>query len=312
MLIKRASDIPSSEITSENLYRNRREFLKAAGFTLGAAAIGGALPGSLEAAGKYDATDKQTPYANVTSYNNYYEFGTGKDEPAVNAMGFRTRPWTVEVDGLVKQPKTKYAIDDLLKGITMETRIYRMRCVEAWSMVIPWYGFPLATLIKKLEPTASAKYIEMQTLYAPDRMPEQRRPVLRWPYTEGLRMDEAMNELSFLAIGVYGKEGPTQNGAPLRLVTPWKYGFKGVKAITKIRFVDKQPLTAWAENAPNEYGFYANVNPTVDHPRWSQAQERRLTGGLFDDFKPIKTLMFNGYGDYVASLYTGLDLRRNY
>ena len=313
MLIKRASDIPSSEITSENLYRNRREFLKAAGFTLGAAAIGGALPGSVEGAGKYDATDKQTPYANVTSYNNYYEFGTGKDEPAVNAMSFRTRPWTIEVDGLVKQPKTKYAIDDLLKGITMETRIYRMRCVEAWSMVIPWYGFPLATLIKKLEPTASAKYIEMQTLYAPDRMPgQQGRPILRWPYTEGLRMDEAMNELSFLAIGVYGKEGPAQNGAPLRLVTPWKYGFKGVKAITKIRFVEKQPLTAWAENAPNEYGFYANVNPTVDHPRWSQAQERRLTGGLFDDFKPIKTLMFNGYGDYVASLYTGLDLRRNY
>jgi sulfoxide reductase catalytic subunit YedY len=311
MLIKRATDIPSSEITSEKLYRNRREFLKAAGFTLGASLATAVAPGCATAASKYDTTETKTPYANLTSFNNYYEFGISKEEPALNARNFRTRPWTISVEGLVKKPAT-YAIEDLLKGITMEERIYRMRCVEAWSMVIPWYGFPLATLINKLVPTASARYIEMQTLYSPERMPEQRRPVLRWPYTEGLRMDEAMNELAFLAIGVYGKEGPNQNGAPLRLVVPWKYGFKGVKAITKIRFVEKQPLTAWAENAPHEYGFYANVNPTVDHPRWSQKQERRLVGGLFDDFRPIPTQMFNGYGEYVAKLYTGLDLRTNY
>jgi sulfoxide reductase catalytic subunit YedY len=311
MLIKRAADIPSSEITSEKLYRNRREFLKAAGFGLGASLATAAGAGSAAAAGKYDTNETKTPYANLTSYNNYYEFGTGKEEPALNIRNFRTRPWTISVEGLVKKPAT-YAIDDLLKGITMEERIYRMRCVEAWSMVIPWYGFPLATLINKLQPSASARYIEMQTLFAPDRMPEQRRPILNWPYTEGLRMDEAMNELTFLAIGVYGKEGPPQNGSPLRLVVPWKYGFKGVKAISRIRFVEKQPLTAWVDSAPHEYGFYANVNPSVDHPRWSQKQERRLVGGLFDDFRPIATQMFNGYGDYVAKLYAGMDLRKNY
>jgi sulfoxide reductase catalytic subunit YedY len=311
MLIKRANDIPSSEITAEKAYHNRREFLKAAGFTLGAGIAATVAPGCAQAASKYDTNETKTPFANVTSYNNYYEFGTDKAEPAYNVKNFRTRPWTVAVEGMVKKPAT-YNIEDLLKGITMEERIYRMRCVEAWSMVIPWYGFPMAALLSKLEPTASARFVEMQTLYAPDRMPGQRLDVLRWPYTEGLRMDEAMNELTFLAIGVYGKEGPAQNGSPLRLVVPWKYGFKGVKAITKIRFTDKMPLTAWAESAPHEYGFYANVNPTVDHPRWSQKQERRLVGGLFDDFRPIPTQMFNGYGDYVAKLYTGLDLRRNY
>jgi sulfoxide reductase catalytic subunit YedY len=273
--------------------------------------MGALVPTSSFASSKYDTDEMLTPERDVTSYNNYYEFGTGKDEPVVNAKGFKFRPWTIAVSGMVQKPAT-YQIDDMLKGITMEDRIYRMRCVERWSMVIPWRGFPLATLIKKLAPLPSAKFIKFQTLYAPDRMPEQRRPILHWPYTEGLRMDEATNELTLLAIGVYGKEGPAQNGAPLRLVTPWKYGFKGVKAITKIEFTDKMPLTAWAEEAPHEYGFYANVNPAVDHPRWSQAQEARLTGGVFDQLRPIKTRLFNGYTEYVERLYSGMDLRVNY
>src|SRR5436190_3911261 len=311
MLIKRATDIPSSEITSEDVYRNRRDFIKAATATLGAAAVGSIMPATASAAGKYDTTEKQTPLANVTSYNNYYEFGTDNGDPGVNAIGFPLRPWTIAVSGMVKKPAT-YALDDLLKGITMEDRIYRMRCVERWSMVIPWRGFPLATLISKLEPLPSAKFIKFQTLLAPDKMPEQRRPILHWPYTEGLRMDEAMNELTLLAIGVYGKEGPAQNGAPIRLITPWKYGFKGVKAIAKIEFTDKMPVSAWMEAAPNEYGFYAIVNPNVDHSRWSHAQEKRLTGGIFVKLRPIDTQMFNGYTKYVESMYSGLDLRRNF
>ena len=312
MLIKRATDIPSSEITSEHLYRNRRQFFKAAATTLGAASLSAFLPApSFAAASKYDTDEKQTPLADVTSYNNYYEFGSGKDEPVINARAFKTKPWSVAVSGMVKKPAT-YNLEDLLKGIVMEDRIYRMRCVERWSMVIPWHGFPLATLVKKLEPLPSAKFIKFQTLYAPDRMPEQRQPTLHWPYTEGLRMDEAMNELTLLAVGVYGKEGPAQNGAPIRLITPWKYGFKGIKAIVKMEFTDKMPLSAWMEAAPREYGFYANVNPTVDHPRWSQATETRLTGGVFDQLRPIKTRMFNGYESYVESMYSGLDLRKNY
>jgi sulfoxide reductase catalytic subunit YedY len=311
MLIKRATDIPSSEITSEYLYRNRREFIKAATATLGAAAMGSILPGSAAAAGKYDTDEPKTPIANVTSYNNYYEFGTDKEEPALYAKDFRMRPWKVAVSGMVKKPAT-YDLDDLLKGITMEDRIYRMRCVERWSMVIPWRGFPLAALIKKLEPLPSAKFIKMQTLLDQDRMPLQRQPILNWPYTEGLRMDEAMNELTLFAIGVYGKEGPPQNGAPLRLVTPWKYGFKGVKAIAKIEFTDTMPRSAWMQANPGEYGFYATVNPNVDHPRWSQATETRLTGGLFDQLRPIKTQMFNGYTQYVEKMYSGLDLRKNF
>ncbi|HZI51758.1 MAG TPA: protein-methionine-sulfoxide reductase catalytic subunit MsrP, partial [Terriglobia bacterium] len=268
MLIKKPSDILSSEITSEYVYRNRRQFLQSAAATLAAAGMAGLIPTPGLASSKYDTDEMLTPEKDVTSYNNFYEFGTGKDEPVVNAKGFRMRPWTVNVSGMVKKPAT-YQLDDLLKGIVMEDRIYRMRCVERWSMVIPWRGFPLSTLIKKLEPSPSAKFIKFQTLLDPERMPEQRRPILHWPYTEGLRMDEAMNELTILAIGVYGKEGPPQNGAPLRLITPWKYGFKGVKAIVKIEFTDKMPLTAWNEEAPHEYGFYANVNPSVDHPRWS-------------------------------------------
>ena len=312
MLIKKPTDIPSSEITSEYLYRNRRQFLQAAAATLGTAAASAFLPPRAEAASKYDTDEKQTPYANVTSYNNYYEFGTGKDEPYVNARTFRTKPWTVAVSGLVKKPAT-YNLEDLLKGITMEDRIYRMRCVERWSMVIPWHGFPLATLLKKLEPLSSAKFVRFETLYAPDRMPEQRRrDSLRWPYKEGLRMDEAMNELTLLAVGVYGKEGPAQNGAPLRLITPWKYGFKGIKAIVKIEFTEKMPVSSWMESGPSEYGFYATVNPTVDHPRWSQATETRLTGGILDQLRPIQTRLFNGYGQYVEKMYSTLDLRKNY
>jgi sulfoxide reductase catalytic subunit YedY len=311
MLIRKPSDIPSSEITSEYLYRNRRQFLQTAATTLGVGAVSAFLPGSAAAASKYDTDEKQTPLGNVTTYNNYYEFGTGKDEPSVNARTFKLRPWTVQVAGMVKKPAT-YNLDDLLKGVTMEDRIYRMRCVEAWSMVIPWHGFPLATLISKLEPLPSAKFVKFTTLYAPDRMPGQRYGSLRWPYVEGLRMDEATNELTLLAIGVYGKEGPAQNGAPLRLIVPWKYGFKGIKAITKIEFTDKQPINSWQEAVPEEYGFYANVNPKVDHPRWSQASERRLAGGVLDQLRPIKTQMFNGYTQYVERMYSGMDLRKNF
>jgi sulfoxide reductase catalytic subunit YedY len=315
MLIKKASDLRSSEITPEALYNNRREFLKAASSVLGASAIGSILPGCAEAAApqqpalkksKYDVTEKLTPYEDVTGYNNYYEFGVDKQDPAANSRNFKTTPWTVEVAGMCKKP-AKYALDDLLKGLTMEDRIYRMRCVEAWSMVIPWHGVPLAEVIKRLEPLPSAKFVEFKTLLDPTRMPEQRTPILHWPYTEGLRMDEAMNELALLAVGVYGKAGPNQNGAPIRLVTPWKYGFKGVKAIVRINFTDKMPVSAWMEASPREYGFYANVNPDVDHPRWSQASERRI-----GEFFRRKTLPFNGYGDYVASMYSGLDLRKNF
>ena len=317
MLIKRGDGIRSSEITPEELYHNRRDFLRNASAVLGASTFGAILPGYVEAAApqqtplkksKYDTTEKLTPYEDVTGYNNYYEFGTDKEDPGRNPATklFKTTPWTIEVTGMVKKP-AKYALEDLLKGVTLEDRIYRMRCVEGWSMVIPWHGVPLATLIKKLEPTASAKFVEFKTLFDPARMPEQRAPMLRWPYTEGLRIDEAMNELSLMAVGVYGKQGPVQNGAPIRLVTPWKYGFKGVKAIVKINFTDKMPLSAWMEASPREYGFYANVNPEVDHPRWSQATERRI-----GEFFRRKTLPFNGYGDYVASMYSGMDLRKNF
>jgi sulfoxide reductase catalytic subunit YedY len=320
MLVKRASDISSSEITSEKLFNNRREFIKTATTALGIASAGSILsacsPGVVGAAaepqakGKYDTTEKLTPLQDVTMFNNYYEFGTGKDDPARNSKNFKPKPWTVKVDGLVKKPNTSYAFDDLIKGMTVEDRIYRMRCVEAWSMVIPWQGFPLADLIKKLEPLPSAKFVEFKTLVDSNQFPEQRRSflkVLDWPYIEGLRMDEAMNPLTLFATGLYGKPLPNQNGAPLRLVTPWKYGFKGIKAIVSIRFTDKQPVNSWQQQAPNEYGFYANVNPGVDHPRWTQAREQRI-----GEFFKRPTLMFNGYSDQVASMYSGLDLRKNY
>ena len=318
MLIKRAFDIPSSDITSENLYHNRREFIKTASTVLGIAAAGtiasACAPGVVGAAsapqakGKYDTAEKLTPIGDVTMFNNYYEFGSGKDEPARNSREFKSRPWTVKVEGLVKKPAT-YDLDDLIKGTTAEDRIYRMRCVEAWSMVIPWQGIPLADIIKKLEPLPSAKFVEFKTLVDKNRMPGQRGflQALDWPYIEGLRMDEANNPLTLIATGLYGKPLPNQNGAPLRLVTPWKYGFKGIKAIVSINFTERQPVNSWQRQAANEYGFYANVNPTVDHPRWSQAREQRI-----GDFFKRPTLMFNGYTEQVASMYTGLDLKKNY
>ena len=308
-----SADLPSSEITPESLYMSRREWLSAAGLTVGAIAGAGALltrpARAQQPLGKpygLQPDDKPTPWEDVTSYNNFYEFGTAKDEPAELAKNFRPRPWTVKVDGMVKKPGD-YGLDDFLKAGKVEDRIYRHRCVEAWSMVIPWRGIMLADVLKRAEPAPGARYVEFTTLYDPKRMPGQRVPVLRWPYTEGLRLDEAMHPLTLLATGVYGRDLPNQNGAPLRLVTPWKYGFKGIKSIVRIRLTDKQPSTAWNDSAPDEYGFYCNVNPTVDHPRWSQAKERRI-----GEFLRRPTLMFNGYADQVASLYSGMDLRKNY
>jgi sulfoxide reductase catalytic subunit YedY len=320
MWIRRASDIPSSEITPESIYRNRREFLKAAGLLASAsvAALSGtAIVSEGAQKGPYDTTETVTPYAYATSYNNYYEFGTSKDEPAIYAVDFKSKPWKVSVEGLVKKPAV-YDLDDLIKGFTLEDRIYRMRCVEGWSMVIPWRGFPLAALIKRLDPTASARYVEFNTIHAPDQMRGQQSRLLsgglEWPYVEGLRLDETMNPLTLIATGIYGKALPNQNGAPWRLVAPWKYGFKGIKAIVRIRFVDKQPVTSWMKAWPRAYGFYANVNPTVDHPNHSQAREQRL-GEPWNPFRGDTrrpTLMFNGYADQVASMYAGMDLRRNY
>jgi methionine sulfoxide reductase catalytic subunit len=303
MLIRRPPDIPVSEITDESLFWNRRDFLKAAG--LGAAAVGGLLPAG-RLLSRPSSDEKLTPFEDVTGYNNYYEFGTGKDDPAANAGRLHTRPWKVEVAGEVKRP-AMYDLDDLLKPFTPVERIYRMRCVEGWSMVIPWLGIPLGGIIDRLEPTTKAKYVEFTTLLDPQQMPGQQRGVLEWPYVEALRLDEARNPLTLLVTGVYGKALPNQNGAPLRLIVPWKYGFKGGKAIVKIRFIERQPRTTWNIAAPDEYGFYANVNPEVDHPRWSQARERRI-GELFKR----KTLMFNGYADQVAALYAGMDLRKNF
>ena len=295
-------DVPSSEITPEHVYRSRRDFLKTA--TAGGAAFALGALGARDA-GAQQQEDKLTPYEDVTTYNNFYEFGTGKGDPAVNAKAFRTKPWTVKVDGLVKKP-ADYALEDFVKPYKQEERVYRMRCVEAWSMVVPWTGFQLSDLLKRVEPLPSAKFVEFTTLLDPEQMPGQRRKVLDWPYVEGLRLDEAMQRLAILATGVYGKPLPAQNGAPLRLVVPWKYGFKGCKSIVRIRLTDTQPMTAWVKANAHEYGFYANVNPTVDHPRWSQAREDR-----FGEFRKRPTLMFNGYTE-VAPLYSGMDLRANY
>ena len=303
---KSKNDIVSSEITSESAYLNRRQFLKDTGLI--SLTAGGILAASREgaAAQEQDLKAEQTSYEDVTSYNNYYEFGTDKEDPKANAQQFKTKPWSVKVDGLVGKPAT-YQLEDFIKPYKLEERIYRHRCVEAWSMVIPWMGFPMADLIKRVEPQASAKYIEFTTLLDPKQMPGQRLPYLEWPYVEGLRLDEAMHPLAIFAVGLYGKTLPNQNGAPLRHIVPWKYGFKGCKSIVRIRFTDKEPRTAWNIAAPQEYGFYANVNPTVDHPRWSQGTERRV-----GEFRRRKTLMFNGYADQVASLYSGMDLRKLY
>jgi methionine sulfoxide reductase catalytic subunit len=326
MLIKRGGDIPSSEITDQKHYLNRRDFIKStAGTAAGVAAAMGVL-GSAEAilnaqapaphGKKFDNVrksplsvtgEKQNSWNDITTYNNYYEFGTDKDSPAMLAQKYlKPEPWTVSVEGECNKP-AKYHLEDILKGQALEERVYRHRCVEAWSLVIPWVGFPLSDFIKKCEPNSKAKYVEFTTLLDTGMMPGARVPVLDWPYKEGLRLDEAMHPLTILVVGLYGEVLPNQDGAPLRLAIPWKYGFKHIKSIVKIKFVEKEPLNTWKESAPNEYGFYANVNPTVDHPRWSQATERRI-----GEFLKRKTLMFNGYADQVASMYTGLDLRKNY
>jgi sulfoxide reductase catalytic subunit YedY len=314
MLIGRPQDIASSEITPREVYLNRRALLAGTAGLIGAAVLpDGAAAAPLSASKSPLSTDeKPTSLKDVTSYNNYYEFGVDKDDPVANAHTLTTKPWTVSIDGLVGKP-ADYSLDDLLKPAAHEERIYRMRCVEGWSMVIPWVGFPLADILKRVEPLGSAKYVAFQTLQRPAEMPGQRGflKVLDWPYVEGLRLDEAMHPLAIMAVGLYGETLPNQNGAPLRLVVPWKYGFKGIKSIVRISLVDKEPPTSWNKQAPREYGFYANVNPHVDHPRWSQATERRIgEGGLF--VKRRETRMFNGYADEVASLYSGMDLRKFY
>jgi methionine sulfoxide reductase catalytic subunit len=320
MLIKKAPDIRSSEITPRSLYLRRREFLAgsagalvAAGawsFGRDVAAQGGGLaklPNVRKApVGPLSISDAPNSYADITSYNNFYEFGTGKDEPKPNSKNFKTQPWKIAIEGEVAKPAS-YALEDFLKDQALEERVYRFRCVEAWSMIVPWVGFPLKNIIDKVQPTSKAKFLEMTTLHDVGRMPMQRTDVLKWPYLEGLRMDEAMHPLTMMVVGLYGEVLPNQNGAPLRLIVPWKYGFKGVKSIVKIRFTDKQPYNTWQAMQPSEYGFYANVNPQVDHPRWTQSRERRL-----GEFRYRPTLMFNGYTDQVQSMYSGLDLRKNY
>ncbi len=316
MLIKPASDIRSSEITPKQLYLRRREFLQAtAGATVvaaGAGLAGGTLAAQTGAKlpnvkkGGYGTDEELTPYKDVTSYNNFYEFGTDKADPAKHAGKFPAKPWTVAVEGLVARPAT-YHLEDFIKPHVLEERIYRMRCVEAWSMVIPWVGIPLKDVLARVQPTGQAKYVEFTTLFDVSQFPAQREDILPWPYKEGLRLDEAMHPLAILAVGLYGEALRGQNGAPLRLVVPWKYGFKGIKSIVRIKLTDSQPYNTWQAMRSNEYGFYANVNPEVDHPRWSQARERRI-----GEWFKRKTLMFNGYADQVASLYTGMDLRKNF
>ncbi|MFZ5862922.1 MAG: protein-methionine-sulfoxide reductase catalytic subunit MsrP [Nitrospirota bacterium] len=320
MFIGRSRGIPSSEITDERLYRafmGRRGFLKtAAGFgaalslgrwsdahgdnTLAEGAFGRVTKSPLS------TNEPATSFDDITGYNNYYEFSTDKEAPALLAKNFQARPWTVAVEGDVTTPGV-YDVDELIKSFTLEERVYRLRCVEAWSMVIPWIGFPLRDLLQRIQPTSKARYVEFTAPHDPKRFPGQRKPVLQWPYREGLRLDEAMHPLTILAVGLYGKILPNQNGAPIRLVVPWKYGFKSIKAITAIRLVATQPTTTWAAYSPDEYGFYANVNPAVDHPRWSQERERRI-----GDFLKRKTLPFNGYADQVAGLYSGMDLSVNF
>jgi sulfoxide reductase catalytic subunit YedY len=320
MLIKKPEDIRYSEITPKNSYLNRRTFLAAAGVAgLGVAATklipemmnpsSTALGGSKLQFSKSDLSthgEELSPYKDITTYNNFYEFGTSKGDPAIEAKDFKTSPWTVSIEGLVKKPQ-KLDVAGVMKLSPLEERVYRMRCVEGWSMVIPWIGIPLNALIKAVEPTSKAKYVAFQTLQDPKQMPGERVEVLNWPYTEGLRLDEAMNPLTILAVGLYGETLPNQDGAPIRLVVPWKYGFKGIKSIVKISLVENEPPTAWNLAAPSEYGFYSNVNPDVDHPRWSQSTERRI-----GEFRRRKTLMFNGYGDQVAKLYSGMDLKKYY
>ena len=321
------SDIPPAPITPEAIYLRRREVLRLLGLSAAALTTGcGAepppgvapaaaetMPGrKLDIAHKVDtaAGETQTSYKDATHYNNYYEFGTAKSDPAANSDRFRAHPWSVEVAGHA-EVTGRFTLEDILKPHPLEERIYRMRCVEAWSMVVPWVGFPLGDLLKRFKPTAQAKYVAFTTVKRPAEMPGQNYPVLEWPYREGLRIDEAMHPLSIFAVGMYGRELPNQNGAPLRLVVPWKYGFKGIKSIVKIEFTETQPQTTWNIAGPDEYGFYSNVNPQVDHPRWSQKTERRISGDGFNLFgNRIETKPFNGYAEEVASLYSGMDLRK--
>lgn len=323
MLIKKKSDIASSDITSESTYLNRRQFI--GGSVLSGAALAISSQGFAAAddqlaplnftkakkgVGGFHTDESLAPYDDIKRYNNFYEFGTGKEDPARYAEALTTDPWSFTVEGEVDKPGA-YQLEDILKKVDLEERIYRLRCVEAWSMVIPWVGFSLADLLKQFQPTSKAKYIQFETLYRPDEMRGQRSrtSTIDWPYVEGLRMDEAMHPLAFMAVGLYGRELPNQNGAPLRLVVPWKYGFKSIKSIVKIKLLEKQPPTTWNMLQASEYGFYANVNPDVDHPRWSQKSERRLPSSLFSPNR-ILTEPFNGYGEQVASLYSSMDLRK--
>jgi sulfoxide reductase catalytic subunit YedY len=328
MVFKKPDNIKSSEITDKKVYLARRTFMRGAVLVASTAATGllyrklnAPPPPRVEgekiadvikpaptdsAASGFTVNEKLTPIEDITNYNNFYEFTTDKEDVASVSKGFVTRPWTVAVEGLVNKPKV-YDLDDLLKIAPAEERIYRLRCVEGWSMVIPWVGFPLSKLLNEVEPNSSAKFVAFETLYDPKRMPEQNGGTLDWPYIEGLRMDEAMHPLTILASGLYGEQLPPQDGAPIRLVVPWKYGFKNIKSIVKIRLVSEQPQTTWNLYAPKEYGFYSNVNPTVNHPRWSQATETRI-----GEYGKRKTLMFNGYAEQVAELYAGMDLRVNF
>jgi methionine sulfoxide reductase catalytic subunit len=328
MLIAKRSDLRYSDVTPKKLYLRRREFIAGSAALAVGALVSGVRPGalfSLDAAGRTAPSggvppaqlaiakrvnladdEKITPIEDATGYTNFYEFSTAKQDPARLARDLRTHPWEVAVEGLMKRPLT-FEVDELIRLFPLEERIYRWRCVEAWSMVIPWDGFPLGDFIKKCEPAPQARFVEFTTLYDPKQMPMQNERLLPWPYVEGLRLDEAMHPLALLAVGMYGEPLPPQNGAPLRLVVPWKYGFKSIKSIVKVRFTDKMPKTAWSRENPEEYGFYANVNPNVSHPRWSQAKERRM-----GESGKRPTLMFNGYQDQVESLYAGMNLRRNY
>jgi methionine sulfoxide reductase catalytic subunit len=322
MLIKKPADIPSSEITPKSVYMNRRKFM-AGSAAVGAAALISGVSEVVSPSQRVRAsgtklqttksplstTETPTAFKDITNYNNFYEFSTDKYGPADLAKHFKTEPWKVTIEGQVSKKQT-FDLDALMRLHVLEDRIYRHRCVEGWSMVIPWVGFSLSELINQVQPTSKAKYVEFVTLYDPAQMPGQRSPVLDWPYTEGLRMDEAMHPLALLCFGLYGEMLPNQDGSPVRIVVPWKYGFKSIKSIVKIRFVEREPATAWNKAAPNEYGFYSNVNPDKDHPRWSQKYERVIGGGLFSSRK--KTQIFNGYGDQVAGLYKGMDLMKYY
>ena len=310
MIIRKPSDLPYSQVTPKQVYVNRRRFLGAAPIALGALLGSRAAQATTKLAGvtksSYTVDDKVTPLDVITHYNNFYEFGTDKEDPSRNAQNFRTSPWMVKVEGEVAKPKI-LDLDALMKLAPLEERIYRHRCVEAWSIVVPWIGYPLNALLKEVEPTSKAKFVAFESYYDRKQMPQGTWAGIQFPYVEGLRLDEAMNPLALLAVGLYGETLPNQDGAPFRLVVPWKYGFKSIKSIVKIKLVEKMPPTTWNLSAPQEYGFYSNVNPEVDHPRWSQAKERRL-----GEFLKRNTLKFNGYGEQVASLYTGMDLSKNY